>query len=44
MYKQIKKHEKVVESYARKLIESNVVTQEDYDVSVLYITHVCVYH
>ena len=32
MYKQIKKHEKLVEMYARKLVEGNVVTQEDYEV------------
>jgi 2-oxoglutarate dehydrogenase E1 component len=31
MYKQIKKHEKLVDMYARKLMESNVVTQEDYE-------------
>ena len=32
MYKQVAKHEKVVDIYSRKLIESNVVTQEDYEV------------
>lgn len=31
MYKQIAKHEKVVDIYSRKLIESNVVTQDDYE-------------
>ena len=39
MYKQIKKHEKLVDMYARKLMESNVVTQEDYE--VMWHMYIC---
>ena len=42
MYKQVAKHEKVVDIYSRKLIESNVVTQEDYEVSGSVCVCVCV--
>jgi 2-oxoglutarate dehydrogenase E1 component len=43
MYKQIKKHEKLVDMYARKLMESNVVTQEDYEVCGTCIYVPCSY-
>ena len=41
MYKQIKKHEKVVDMYARKLMENSIVTQEDYEVSECGCVCVC---
>jgi len=44
MYQSIKKHKPVVEQYSQALIQSKVVTEQEYAVSkIQWVTYVCTY-